>query len=212
MPRSASAAPTSSRCSSGSARGRLSRQTIRVDQGTRVRLRAISTCGPIMRGVTLDFSRPASRRTTPSSSALNGKFRAECLNAHWFMSLDDAREKWRLGVETTTRLRAVRRPSALFEGGGKACLAPTFRSALISRGGGPRRGSVSQHRVTAALRPIRPRRRMGAAIPRLLDYLFNARQNWVSYSEYRLLTLGADGTFKCAKPCVAPIASNNKTK
>jgi putative transposase len=28
----------------------------------------------------------------------NGKFRAECLNAHWFMSLDDARRKceaWR---------------------------------------------------------------------------------------------------------------------
>ncbi len=28
----------------------------------------------------------------------NGKFRQECLNAHWFMSLDDARmkmEEWR---------------------------------------------------------------------------------------------------------------------
>ena len=30
--------------------------------------------------------------------SFNGKFRAECLNAHWFMSLDDARDKlesWR---------------------------------------------------------------------------------------------------------------------
>ncbi|VTZ49557.1 conserved hypothetical protein [Methylocella tundrae] len=30
--------------------------------------------------------------------SFNGKFRAECLNAHWFMSLDDARskmEEWR---------------------------------------------------------------------------------------------------------------------
>src|SRR6516225_8818206 len=30
--------------------------------------------------------------------SLNGKFRAECLNAHWFMTLDDARRKceaWR---------------------------------------------------------------------------------------------------------------------
>ena len=29
----------------------------------------------------------------------NGKFRGECLNAHWFMSLDDARikmEDWRI--------------------------------------------------------------------------------------------------------------------
>jgi hypothetical protein len=25
--------------------------------------------------------------------SFNGKFRAECLNAHWFMSLEDAREK-----------------------------------------------------------------------------------------------------------------------
>lgn len=30
--------------------------------------------------------------------SLNGKFRAECLSAHWFMSLEDARRKmedWR---------------------------------------------------------------------------------------------------------------------
>jgi putative transposase len=30
--------------------------------------------------------------------SFNGKFRAECLNAHWFLSLDDARakmEEWR---------------------------------------------------------------------------------------------------------------------
>jgi Integrase core domain len=33
----------------------------------------------------------SSRHETGSSS--NGKFRAECLNAHWFMSLDDARRK-----------------------------------------------------------------------------------------------------------------------
>jgi hypothetical protein len=33
-----------------------------------------------------------------SAESFNGKFRAECLNAHWFMSLDDARQKceeWR---------------------------------------------------------------------------------------------------------------------
>jgi hypothetical protein len=38
--------------------------------------------------------------------SFNGKFRTECLNAHWFMSLDDARRKceaWRRDVETTTR-------------------------------------------------------------------------------------------------------------
>jgi hypothetical protein len=35
--------------------------------------------------------------------SFDGKFRAECLNTHGFMSLDDARAKWRLGAETTTR-------------------------------------------------------------------------------------------------------------
>ena len=44
---------------------------------------------------------PLSRIATPLAGAvlpINGKFRAECLNAHWFMSLDDARskmEQWR---------------------------------------------------------------------------------------------------------------------
>jgi putative transposase len=49
-------------------------------------------------GVELDFS----RRGTPTDNALvesfNGRFRQECLNEHWFLSLDDARRKieaWR---------------------------------------------------------------------------------------------------------------------
>ncbi len=38
------------------------------------------------------------RLTTASSKSFNGKFRSECLNTHWFVSLDDARQKmedWR---------------------------------------------------------------------------------------------------------------------
>ena len=34
----------------------------------------------------------------PAEQAFNGRFRAECLNAHWFLTLADAREKledWR---------------------------------------------------------------------------------------------------------------------
>ena len=49
-------------------------------------------------GVELDFS----RRGTPTDNALvesfNGRFRQECLNEHWFLSLTDARSKidaWR---------------------------------------------------------------------------------------------------------------------
>ncbi|QXF12238.1 IS3 family transposase [Sphingopyxis terrae subsp. terrae] len=47
-----------------------------------------------MKGVTLGFLRLGK----PTDNAFNGKFRAECLNAHWFMSLDDAVQKceaWR---------------------------------------------------------------------------------------------------------------------
>jgi putative transposase len=48
--------------------------------------------------VTLDFSRPGKPTDNAFIESFNGKFRAECLNAHWFMSLDDARRKceaWR---------------------------------------------------------------------------------------------------------------------
>ncbi|WP_394855542.1 integrase core domain-containing protein, partial [Nitratireductor aquimarinus] len=48
--------------------------------------------------VTLDFSRPGKPTDNGFIEAFNSKLRAECLNAHWFLSLADAREKledWR---------------------------------------------------------------------------------------------------------------------
>jgi len=49
-------------------------------------------------GVTLDFSRPGKPIDNAYVESFNGRFREECLNAHWFLSLDDARDKieaWR---------------------------------------------------------------------------------------------------------------------
>ena len=43
--------------------------------------------------VTLDFSRPGKPTDNAFIEAFNSKVRSECLNAHWFMSLDDARRK-----------------------------------------------------------------------------------------------------------------------
>ena len=46
----------------------------------------------------LDFSRPGKPTDNGFIESFNGKLRAECLNTHWFMSLDDARAKmedWR---------------------------------------------------------------------------------------------------------------------
>jgi putative transposase len=48
--------------------------------------------------VELDFSRPGKPTDNALIEAFNSRFRQECLNEHWFMSLPDAREKveaWR---------------------------------------------------------------------------------------------------------------------
>lgn len=48
--------------------------------------------------VTLDFSRPGKPTDNPFIESFNGSFRDECLNTHWFLSLQDARSKiesWR---------------------------------------------------------------------------------------------------------------------
>lgn len=51
------------------------------------------------RGVVLDFSRPGKPTDNAFAESFNGKVRAECLNANWFLSLEDARRKceaWRV--------------------------------------------------------------------------------------------------------------------
>jgi putative transposase len=48
--------------------------------------------------VTLDYSRPGKPTDNPYIESFNGSFRDECLNIHWFLSLEDAQEKidlWR---------------------------------------------------------------------------------------------------------------------
>ncbi len=72
-------------------------KTIRVDQGSELISRDLDLWA-YQRNITLDFSRPGKPTDTAFIESLNGKFRAECLNAHWFMSLDDATRKceaWR---------------------------------------------------------------------------------------------------------------------
>lgn len=49
-------------------------------------------------GVTMDFSRPGKPTDNALIESFNGSFRDECLNIHWFLSLDDAKKKieaWR---------------------------------------------------------------------------------------------------------------------
>lgn len=51
-----------------------------------------------LNGVEIDFSRPGKPTDNAYIESFNGRLRAECLNASWFLSLADARERiedWR---------------------------------------------------------------------------------------------------------------------
>ena len=72
-------------------------KTIRVDQGSEFVSRDLDLWA-YAHDVILDFSRPGKPTDNAYIEAFNGRFRAECLNAHWFLTLDDARakmEEWR---------------------------------------------------------------------------------------------------------------------
>ena len=72
-------------------------KSIRVDQGPEFISKDLDLWA-YARNVELDFSRPGKPTDNAYIESLNGKFRAECLSAHWFLGLADARrkcERWR---------------------------------------------------------------------------------------------------------------------
>jgi len=72
-------------------------KTIRVDNGSEFISRDIDLWA-YANDVTLDFSRPGKPTDNAYIEAFNSKFRQECLNTHWFLTVADAREKledWR---------------------------------------------------------------------------------------------------------------------
>ncbi len=72
-------------------------KSIRADNGPEFVSRDLDLWA-YQKDVVLDFSRPGKPTDNAFIESFNGKFRAECLNTHWFMSLEDAREKmeaWR---------------------------------------------------------------------------------------------------------------------
>jgi putative transposase len=61
-------------------------------------------------GVQLEFSRPGKPTDNAFAESFNGHFRAECLDCHWFVSLEEARhmiEAWRLDYNTERPHRAL---------------------------------------------------------------------------------------------------------
>jgi len=55
--------------------------------------------------VELDFSRPGKPTDNPFIESFNGSFRDECLNVNWFLSLDDAQEKFDIWREDYNSFR-----------------------------------------------------------------------------------------------------------
>lgn len=72
-------------------------QRIQVDNGSEFISLALDQWA-YEQSVMLDFSRPGKPTDNPFIESFNGSLRDECLNVHWFLSLDDARDKierWR---------------------------------------------------------------------------------------------------------------------
>lgn len=55
--------------------------------------------------VKLVFSRPGKPTDNPYIESFIGSFRDECLNAHWFLSLEDAKEKIEIWMEEYNTFR-----------------------------------------------------------------------------------------------------------
>lgn len=72
-------------------------ERIRVDNGCEFISKALDKW-TYENNVVLDFSRPQKPTGNPFIESFNGSFWDECLNSHWFLALEDAREKienWR---------------------------------------------------------------------------------------------------------------------
>jgi putative transposase len=71
--------------------------TIRVDQGSQFTSKELDLWA-YGNDITLDFSRPGKPTDNAYVESFNATVRLECLGRHWFLDLDDAREKveeWR---------------------------------------------------------------------------------------------------------------------
>jgi len=88
-------------------------KSIRVDQGPEFISKDLDMWA-YARGVELDFSRPGKPTDNAFIESLNGKFRTECLNAHWFLSLADARRKCELWRRDLYEFPAVKRAFPTF--------------------------------------------------------------------------------------------------
>ena len=84
-------------------------KAIRVDNGPEFISKELDLWA-FVHGVTLDFSRPGKPTDNAFIESFNSRFRQECLNASWFLNLNDARlkiESWRQDYNTARPHSAI---------------------------------------------------------------------------------------------------------
>ena len=132
----------------------------------------------------LGFSRPGKPTDNAFIESFNGKFRAECLNTPWFMSLDDAKAK--MGAWRRTATKSAARSAS----GHKTPIELMKRSrqpaCLSNNPGNPPAGRSKNRGHVRSRKPTSERptlRRAGQSDAALIDgtvpfdeYLRNARR------------------------------------
>lgn len=100
---------------------------IRVDNGPEFVSRDLDLWA-YTNSVILDFSRPGKPTDNAYIEGFNSRFRQECLNTYWFLSLEDARlkiEAWRMDYNTVRPHTAIGHVTQVefATASGQACLA-----------------------------------------------------------------------------------------
>ena len=105
-------------------------ERIQVDNGSEFVSKALDLWA-YQQHVILDFSRPGRPQDNAHIESFNGSFRDECLNTHWFLSLEDAAEKiehWRVDYNEVRPHSAL---GNLAHGAFAAQIASTYRPSEI---------------------------------------------------------------------------------
>ena len=97
---------------------------IQVDNGSKFISRALDKWA-YGHGVKLHFSRPGKPTDNAFIESFNGSFRDECLNLHWFLDLEDARQK----IETWRRDYNEFRPHSSLGGQTPQMIYDTYKEA-----------------------------------------------------------------------------------
>jgi putative transposase len=101
--------------------------TIKVDNGSEFISRVMDKWA-YERGIELDFSRPGKPTDNAKVESFNGCLRQECLNEHWFLSLEDAKVK----IEAWRRYYNETRPHSALQWATPAEFARKAREKALS--------------------------------------------------------------------------------